>query len=89
MPQKYIINTVRRSADPLLAGYFFNPQRIHTDYGGTRDGRFYSKTEAIACMNECYRHYLTRYEAALEDYPPVFDGHILIINGGIFTVKKA
>lgn len=89
MPQKYRIETVRRSADPLLEGYFFNPETIHRYHGGTRDGRFYSKAEAVACMNNCYQHYLSRYEAALEDYPPVFDGHILIINNGIYTVKKA
>lgn len=89
MPQKYRIRVVRHCADPLIEGYFFSPAEIHESWSGTRDGRFYSKADAVACLNGCYQHYLSRWEAALSDAKPMFDGRILIIGSGIYTVEKA
>lgn len=88
MPQKYRIQIVRSSSDKLLTGYFFHPDTIHRDYNGTRDGRFYSKADALACLNNCYQHYLSRYDAALEDERPIFDGRYLIIGRAIITIHK-
>lgn len=88
MPQKYRIQIVRSSSDKLLTGYFFHPDTIHRDYNGTRDGRFYSKADALACLNNCYLHYKSRYDAALEDDCPIFDGHYLIIGRAIITISK-
>ena len=88
MPQKYRINIVRPSSDRLLTGFFFHPDTIRRDYNGTRDGRFYSKADALACLNSCYRHYKSRYDAALEDICPIFDGRYLIIGQAIVTISK-
>ena len=89
MPTKYRIKVVRPSTDPLIEGFFFSPDEIHTSYGGTHDGRFYSRAAAVLCVNNCYQHYLSRYEAKLSDVLPIFDGSFLIIGYGIYQITKA
>lgn len=89
MPTKYKIKVVRPSTDPLIMGYFFSADEIHTSYGGTHDGRFYSRAAAVLCMNNCYMHYLSRFEAKLSEVLPIFDGTFLIIGYGIFQIVKA
>lgn len=89
MPQKYKIEPIMRSQDKLFDSYWFNAERLHKECGCTKDGRFYSKAAAVACMNECYLHYHQRFEFALEDTPPVFDGQFLIVGRAIWRVAKA
>lgn len=89
MPQKYKITAVNRSADKLFDSYWFNANRLHREWGCTRDGRFYSKAAAVDCLNECYLHYKQRFEYALSDDNPIFDGQFLIVGRAIWRVSKA
>lgn len=89
MPQKYRISMRGVTSDRLLTGYFFSAHVIHSDWGGTNDGRFYSKKAAIDCLLHCYQHYLSRYEEGLSSVKPMFTGEILFIDSAFFYIEKA
>lgn len=89
MPQKYRIKMRGACSDPLLTKYFFCPEVIRRDWNGTQDGRFYSKKDALACLYNCYNHYLSRYEAGLDGNKPMWTGEIMFYNLAFFYIEKA
>lgn len=89
MPQKYKISMRGACSDRLLTNYFFSPKVIHDDWGGTLDGRFYSKAAAIDCLFQVYNHYLDRFEAGLADCQPMWTGSAMFYRAAFFYIEKA